>query len=308
MSPSERVSPGRDGISPFRPDLLANKRILVTGGGTGLGKEMAHGFAEHGAHVFICGRREHILKEACGEIRRETAGAVDYRLVNVRDSESVEAMVEDIWSSGPLTGLVNNAAANFIARTESLSQRGYEAIRATVMDGSFFATLACGKRWIAGGVPGGVLSNLVTWVWTGSAYVTPSAMAKSAIQAMTMSLAVEWGPKNIRLNAIAPGPFPTENAWAKLNPIPDASVGATQFDQVPLRRYGRMSELRSLAILLMSDACGYVNGATIAIDGGHHLAAPSTFADLSKLSDQDWREAREVLKASAGEERKGRSA
>ena len=279
----------------------------MTGGGTGLGKELSLGFAEHGAHVFICGRREQILKDACDEISNETRGAAAYRVVNIRDAASVGAMVKDIWSSGPLTGLVNNAAANFIAPTESLSPRGYEAVRSTVMDGSFFATLACGKRWIAAGLPGVVLSNLVTWVWTGSAYVMPSAMAKSAVQAMTMSLAVEWGPKNIRLNAIAPGPFPTANARAKLNPIPGTSVGATQSDQVPLRRYGEMSELRNLTILLMSDACRYINGATIAIDGGHHLAAPSTFADLSKLSDQDWRSAREALRASADEERTGRS-
>jgi NAD(P)-dependent dehydrogenase (short-subunit alcohol dehydrogenase family) len=295
-------------MTPFRTDLLAGKRILITGGGTGLGKEIARGLTQHGAHVFICGRREQVLKDACEEIRSDTRGSIDYRLANVRDAQSVDAMVEDIWQSGPLTGLINNAAANFIAQTESLSPRAYEAVRSTVMDGSFFATLACGKRWIGSGLPGAVVSNLVTWVWTGSAYVVPSAMAKTAIHAMTMSLAVEWGPKNIRLNAVAPGPFPTESAWAKLSPIPGAAVGATQPDQVPLRRHGEINELKTLMILLMSDACNYINGATIAIDGGHHLAAPSTFADLSKLSDADWREIRETLRTSTGEERKGRGA
>lgn len=294
--------------SPFRSDLLAGKRILVTGGGTGLGREMALGFAAHGAHVFICGRRADVLETAVEEIRSRTGGRADFKVANVRDAGNVDEMIAGIWQTGPLTGLVNNAAANFIAPTESLSPRGYEAVRSTVMDGSFFSTLSCGKRWIADGLPGTVLSNLVTWVWTGSAYVVPSAMAKAAIQAMTMSLAVEWGPKNIRLNAIAPGPFPTENAWEKLNPIPGASVGATQSDQVPLRRFGEMDELRNLTILLMSDACRYINGATIAIDGGHHLAAPSTFADLSKLSEQDWREAREALRISAEKEKKGRAA
>jgi NAD(P)-dependent dehydrogenase (short-subunit alcohol dehydrogenase family) len=132
-------------------------------------------------------------------------------------------------------------------------------------------------------------------------------MAKAAVQSMTMSLAVEWGPRNIRVNAIAPGPFPTDNAWEKLNPLPNTSVGATQPDQVPMRRFGRMDELRNLMILLMSDACAYINGATIAIDGGHHLAAPSTFAELSKLSDNDWQQARETLRVSAERERKGRS-
>lgn len=294
--------------SPFRSDLLAGKRILVTGGGTGLGREMALGFAAHGAHVFICGRRADVLETVVEEIRSRTGGRADFKVANVRDAGNVDEMIAGIWQTGPLTGLVNNAAANFIAPTESLSPRGYEAVRSTVMDGSFFSTLSCGKRWIADGLPGTVLSNLVTWVWTGSAYVVPSAMAKAAIQAMTMSLAVEWGPKNIRLNAIAPGPFPTENAWEKLNPIPGASVGATQSDQVPLRRFGEMDELRNLTILLMSDACRYINGATIAIDGGHHLAAPSTFADLSKLSEQDWREAREALRISAEKEKKGRAA
>ncbi len=295
-------------MSPFRSDILAGKRILITGGGTGLGKEMAMGFASHGAHVFICGRRENVLAETCAEITAKTGGRADFRIVNVRDGDAMDAMVGDIWQSGPLTGLVNNAAANFIAPTESLSPRGYQAITSTVMDGSFFATLACGKRWIDQGLNGTVLSNLVTWVWTGSAFVTPSAMSKAAIQAMTMSLAVEWGPKNIRLNAIAPGPFPTPNAWEKLNPIPGSSVGATQKEKVPLRRYGQMDELRALTIFLMSDACNYINGATIAIDGGHHLAAPSTFADLSSLSKADWDAAREALRASAEKERQGRKA
>lgn len=292
----------------FRADALAGKRILITGGGTGLGKEMAIGFAAHGAHVFICGRREDVLKAAVDEITRRTKGRADYAVVNVRDAASVDAMVERIWTRGALTGLVNNAGANFVAPTQSLSPRAYEAVRSTVMDGSFFATLACGKRWIAGACPGVVISNLVTWIWTGSAFVVPAAMAKSAVQAMTMSLAVEWGPKNIRLNAIAPGPFPTENAWEKLNPIPGTSVGATQSDAVPMRRFGEMDELRNLLIFLMSDGCRYINGATIAIDGGHHLAAPSTFAGLSDLTEQDWATARETLRLSAERERQGRSA
>ncbi|WP_428249535.1 SDR family oxidoreductase [Ferrovibrio sp.] len=293
--------------SPFRTDLLQGKRILITGGGTGLGKEMAGGFAAHGAHVYLCGRREQVLAETAEEIRK-AGGKADFMVANVRDAASMDEAVARAWEAGPLTGLVNNAAANFIAPTESLSPRGYQAITSTVMDGSFFATLYCGKRWIEAGLPGTVLSNLVTWVWTGSAFVTPSAMAKAAIQAMTMSLAVEWGPKKIRLNAIAPGPFPTPNAWEKLNPIPGTSVGATQSDQVPMRRFGQMHELRNLTTFLMSDACDYINGATIAVDGGHHLAAPSTFADLSSLSEGDWQKAREALRQSAEKERQGRGA
>src|SRR5712692_6828884 len=224
----------------FSRDLLKGKRILVTGGGTGLGKEISLGFAAHGAHVFICGRRPEILEQAAGEIRARSGGQADALVANVRDPDSIEKMMAEIWTTGPLTGLVNNAGANFLAPTETLSPRGYEAIRSTIMDGSFYAAQGCGRRWIADGFPGVVISNLVTWVWTGSAYVVPAAMAKSAVQSMTMSLAVEWGPKNIRLNAIAPGPFPTDNAWEKLNPIPNTSVGATQSDQVPLRRFGQM--------------------------------------------------------------------
>ncbi|TMJ47281.1 MAG: SDR family oxidoreductase [Alphaproteobacteria bacterium] len=265
--------------------VLQGKRILVTGGGTGLGKEMAVGFAAHGAHVYICGRRKEVLDQAVREIRERSRGPAD----------------------GPLTGLVNNAAANFLAPTESLSPRGYEAIRSTVMDGSFYASLACGKRWIAAGLPGAIISNLVTWVWTGSAYVVPSAMAKAAVHAMTMSLAVEWGPKGIRVNAIAPGPFPTEGAWDKLNPLAETGVGATQADEVPLRRFGKMDELRNLLIFLMSDGCSYITGDTISIDGGHHLAAPSTFAGLAKLSPADWQRAREAIQASVQKEKQARS-
>ena len=156
-------------------------------------------------------------------------------------------------------------------------------------------------------MPGVIISNLVTWVWTGSAYVVPAAMAKAAVHAMTMSLAVEWGPKGIRVNAIAPGPFPTEGAWDKLNPLVETGVGATQADEVPLRRFGKMDELRNLLIFLMSDGCSYITGDTISIDGGHHLAAPSTFAGLAKLSPADWQRAREAIQASVRKEKQTRS-
>lgn len=291
----------------FDAALLQGKRILITGGGTGLGKEMAVGFAAHGAQVYICGRRKEVLDQAAREIRARSGGRADAVLANVRDPDSIEAMMTAIWADGPLTGLVNNAAANFLAPTESLSPRGYEAVRSTVMDGSFYTSLACGKRWIAAGQPGVIISNLVTWVWTGSAYVVPAAMAKAAVHAMTMSLAVEWGPKGIRVNAIAPGPFPTEGAWDKLNPLAETGVGATQADEVPLRRFGKMDELRNLLIFLMSDGCSYITGDTISIDGGHHLAAPSTFAGLAKLSPADWQRAREAIQASVQKEKQSRS-
>jgi NAD(P)-dependent dehydrogenase (short-subunit alcohol dehydrogenase family) len=164
------------------------------------------------------------------------------------------------------------------------------------MNGAFFTTQACGRRWIDQGLKGSVVSTLVTWIWTGSAFVTSSAMAKAAVHAMTMSLAVEWARYGIRLNAVAPGPFPTEYAWQMLNPTDDSAIGPTQASDVPLGRYGEMEELANLMILLLSDGCDYLTGETICIDGGHHLAAPSTFAGLSKLSDDAWRKIRESSK------------
>jgi len=281
-------------VDIFRTDALAGKSILVTGGGSGLGKEITRALVAKGAVVHICGRRAAVLEETA----REIGAAVHHHVCDVRDADAVDAMMDAIWAVGPLTGLVNNAAANFIAPTKDLSPRGFRAITSTVMDGSFHVTLAAGKRWIAGGLKGSVVSNLVSWVWTGSAFVVPSAMAKTALHAMTMSLAVEWGPYGIRLNATAPGPFPTESAWEKLNPIPDTTSSATSADTVPLRRFGEMRELQNLIIFLLSDGCDYLTGQTIAIDGAQHLAGPGTFADLSSMTDAQWSAAREAIQQS----------
>jgi NAD(P)-dependent dehydrogenase (short-subunit alcohol dehydrogenase family) len=293
----------------FRPDVLAGKRILVTGGGTGLGKELARQFAAQGASVHICGRREAVLKATVDELSATAAhgGSIEHHVCDIRDPEQIEAMIDRIWAGGPLTGLVNNAAANFISPSTEISPRGFEAVRSTVMDGALFSTLACGRRWIARGLPGSVVSMLVTWVWTGSAYVLPSTMAKTAVHAMTMSLAVEWGKHNIRVNAVAPGPFPTESAWEKLAPIPKANVGAASADEVPMGRFGRMPELCNLLTFLQADGCEYLTGANIAIDGGHHLAAPSTFAALGKLTTEDWAEAKALVRGRAEQEKSQRS-
>ena len=282
----------------FRDDALKGKSILVTGGGSGLGKEIGKALAAKGAKVHICGRRPQVLEDAAAEISAQASLAASPHVCDIRDADQVEAMMDRIWAEGPLTGLVNNAAANFIAPTKELSPRGFRAVTSTVMDGSFHVTLSAGKRWIAGGLKGSVVSNLVTWVWTGSAFVVPSAMAKTALHAMTMSLAVEWGRYGIRLNATAPGPFPTESAWEKLNPIPDAKSSATTPDTVPLGRYGQIQELQNLIVFLLSDGCDYLTGQTIAIDGGQHLAGPSTFADLTALTDEQWRVAREAIQRS----------
>lgn len=296
--------------NPFREDVLSDKRILITGGGTGLGKELARAFVSKGATVYICGRRQAVLDAAVAELMQSAAhgGRVESAICDVRDADQIEAMIDRFWQDGPLTGLVNNAAANFISPSVDISPRGFAAVRSTVMDGALFATLACGRRWIAQGLPGSVVSMLVTWVWTGSAYVLPSTMAKTAVHAMTMSLAVEWGRHNIRVNAVAPGPFPTESAWEKLAPIPKANVGAASADQVPLGRFGRMEELCNLLTFLQSDACDYITGTNIAIDGGHHLAAPSTFAELGKLTPEDWAEAKSVVRGKAEQEKAQRSA
>ena len=283
----------------FRDGVLAGKSTLVTGGGSGLGKEIARALTAAGGVVHICGRRAGVLQEAAAAI----GGEVHWHVCDIRDADQVEAMLDAIWAIGPLTGLVNNAAANFIAPTKELSPRGFRAITATVMDGSFHVTLGAGKRWIAEGIAGSVVSNLVTWVWTGSAFVVPSAMAKTALHAMTMSLAVEWGRYGIRLNATAPGPFPTEGAWEKLNPIPDAKSSATSTDTVPMGRFGEMAELQNLIVFLLSDGCRYLTGQTIAIDGGQHLAGPGTFADLTSMTDDQWRAAREAIQGSVAREK-----
>lgn len=277
----------------FSPDLLAGKRILITGGGTGLGRGVARHLVEHGAQVHLWGRRPSVLDEAA-----TYSGAAHHQTVDVRDGEAVDAAMGSLWTEhGPLTGVINNAAANFIAPTESLSPRAFDAVSSTVMKGSFHTTHAAGRRWIADGLPGVVLSTLTTWVWTGSAFVVPSAMGKAAVHAMTMSLAVEWARHGIRLNALAPGPIPTEYAWEMLNPTDKSAVGATQADQIPMGRTGTVEELANLTMFLLSDACPYLTGQTIAMDGGQMLAGPGTFAGLTSLTADDWAQAREKSKA-----------
>jgi len=291
----------------FREGALAGHSVLVTGGGSGLGLEISKALTAKGAKVHICGRRPAVLAAAAETITKCGSIAASHHVCDIRDADQVDAMMDAIWREGPLTGLVNNAAANFISPTKDLSPRGFRAVTSTVMDGSFHATLAAGKRWIAGGHKGSVVSNLVTWVWTGSAYVVPSAMAKTALHAMTMSLAVEWGRYGIRLNATAPGPFPTEGAWEKLNPLPDVSSSATGSETIPLGRYGRMEELQNLIVFLLSDACEFLTGQTIAIDGGQHLAGPATFADLGRLTDEQWRAARDAIRSASDRDKAQRA-
>ncbi len=270
----------------FVPDLLKSKRILITGGGTGLGKAMGRRFLELGAEVTICGRRDDVLAATAKELAQATGGRMTWKRLDVRDPEAVERVVGEIWADGPLDVLVNNAAGNFIARTEDLSHRAVDAIVGIVLHGSAYMTLACGKRWIADKRPGTVLSIVTTYAWTGSAYVVPSAMGKAGVLAMTQSLAVEWGPKGIRLNAIAPGAFPTEGAWSRL--LPRADMAAAYEKRNPLGRTGDHRELADLAAFLVSDKSGFINGEVVTIDGGAWLAGAGQFSFASMLTDADW--------------------
>ncbi len=285
--------------SVFSADVLAGKRVLITGGGTGLGRGVAKHLVDHGAIVHLWGRRPAVLEEAAAEASGGRKGVVFTDSVDVRDGAAVDAAMDRAWIIGPLTSVINNAAGNFIAPTESLSTRAFEAVSSTVMNGTFNTTQAAGKRWIAAGLPGNVLSTLTTWVWTGSAFVVPSAMGKAAVHAMTMSLAVEWARYGIRLNALAPGPIPTDYAWEMLNPTDSSSIGATQPDTIPAGRVGTIEELANLTIFLLSDACDYLTGETIAMDGAQRLAGPGTFAGLAALSNEDWAAARAASAAAS---------
>lgn len=282
----------------FKDGILKDKRILVTGGGTGLGEVMAEAYAQLGATVYICGRRKDILDTTAKRISDATGSKVSAFACDIRVAEAVDDVISQIWADGgPLTGLVNNAAGNFISRTKDLSPRGFNAIADIVFRGSFYMTHACGTRWIAGGNKGCVISILTTWIWNGGPFTVPSAMSKAGVNIMTKSLATEWGPYGIRLNAIAPGPFPTKGAWDRLSPQSANRGGdAQRAGAIPMGRNGEMPELANLAVFLMADGCDYLTGQTIAIDGAMHLSSGGNFAALSQLGDADWERIRGEIK------------
>jgi NAD(P)-dependent dehydrogenase (short-subunit alcohol dehydrogenase family) len=288
----------------FKDGLLKGQRILVTGGGTGLGKEMAEGFLRLGAELFICGRRKSVCDATAFELADKTGGQVTSYGVDIRNPAAIDEMVEDIFKGGPLTGLVNNAAGNFISRTEDLSPKGFDAIANIVMHGTFYVTHAVGKRWIAGKHKGSVVSIVVTWIFNSGPFTVPSAMSKSAIATMTKSLAVEWGRYGIRLNAIAPGVFPTEGAGKRLRPGEEPGERAQRIN--PMGRYGDMAELQNLATFLLAPGCEWLNGETITVDGGEHLATQDGFYDLRAWDDDQWKAAREAIQAVNAKDRAAR--
>jgi NAD(P)-dependent dehydrogenase (short-subunit alcohol dehydrogenase family) len=276
----------------FETDLLKGRTILITGGGTGLGRSMALRFAELGARLFLVGRREDPLKQTTEDIRAKGAPAA-YACADVRDFAGVEAAIASAEREfgqpfGGFDTLVNNAAGNFLARTEKLSPNAFNAVVGIVLQGTFHCTLALGRKWIASKQPGSVLNIVTTYAAAncGSGFVVPSACAKAGVLAMTRSLAVEWARHRIRLNAIAPGPFPTEGAWSRLMPTKDFEASAR--DAHPMKRFGRHEELANLASYLLSPQAEYVNGECVVIDGGLWLRGAGEFNDAIDIPEAIW--------------------
>ncbi len=298
----------------FQPKLMQGKRILVTGGGTGLGRAMAEKYLSLGADIYICGRRKPVCDTTAAELMAQHGGSVKTFGLDIRDASAVDDMVEQIFAEGPLTGLVNNAAGNFISPTAALSPRGFDAIANIVMHGTFYVTHAVGRRWVDMANKGqwqpsdgyrSVISIIVTWVLNGGPYVVPSSMSKAAIHAMTMSLATEWAQYGVRLNAIGPGEIPTEGMSKRLNPGEQPGARAAALN--PMGRAGKMEELQNLATFLMSSGCDWLNGEAIMMDGGGHLATGGNFYGLREWSEQQWKEARERIEAQNKKDREQRT-
>jgi NAD(P)-dependent dehydrogenase (short-subunit alcohol dehydrogenase family) len=271
----------------FTKELLKKKIIIITGGGTGLGKSMAQRFGELGANLVISSRKLEVLEETAEELRTSGANVLPLQC-DVRKPDEVEEMISRaVGEFGAVDVLVNNAAGNFISPTERLSPGGFKVIVDIVLNGTFNCTLSAGKEMIKSG--GGVILNIITtYAWTGSGYVVPSACAKAGVLAMTRSLAVEWAKYGIRTNAIAPGPFPTEGAWKRLV-VPGLGIEKKMKKRIPLKRFGEQRELADLATFLISDGAGYINGEVVTIDGGEWLKGAGQFNDLDKVPSSAWK-------------------
>ncbi len=272
----------------FEIDLLKGKTIIITGGGTGLGKSMAVRFAELGANLVLTSRRQNVLDETSAEIKQATGAKILTVAADIRSPEQVADMVaQSVSRFKKIDGLLNNAAGNFISPTEKLSENAFKTIVDIVLLGSFNCILNAGKEMIKSG-GGNILSIVTTYAWTGSGYVVPSASAKAGVLAMTRSLAVEWAKYNIRSNAIAPGPFPTKGAWSRLVP-PGLNIEKKMKERVPMKRFGKHEELANLAAYLMADGSAYINGDVITIDGGEWLKGAGQFNALDKVPQLAWK-------------------
>jgi NAD(P)-dependent dehydrogenase (short-subunit alcohol dehydrogenase family) len=271
-------------------DALKGKTILITGGGTGLGKSMGKCFLQLGAHLIIASRKMDVLEATANELMKETGGQVLPLTCDVRNYLEVEKVIQAGKDKfGSIDVLLNNAAGNFVSPTERLSNKAFDVIVDIVLKGSYNFTLAMGKDWINEKRKGTVLSIVTTYAWTGSAYVVPSACAKAGVLAMTRSLAVEWAKYGIRMNAIAPGPFPTEGAWSRLFPK-DLEEKLNPVNRIPLKRFGEHQELANLASFLISDYSAYMNGEVVTIDGGEWLKGAGEFNSLEEVPAQMWDE------------------
>lgn len=271
----------------FRENIFKGKTILVTGGGTGLGRSMAAYFSELGANVVIASRKLEIIQKTAREIEAQSGNPVLGLQHDVRDYRNIKNLITEITGRfGQIDALVNNAAGNFISPTEHLSFKAFDTIVDIVLRGSYYLTLAFGKYWIEQNIAGTVLSTVTTYASTGSGYVVPSSIAKAGVLNLTRSLAAEWGKYKIRLNAIAPGPFPTKGAWERL--LPDPALGKAMEQRIPLRRVGKHEELCHLAAYLLSDYSAYITGEVVTIDGGETLAGAGEFNFLEQLSGEEW--------------------
>jgi NAD(P)-dependent dehydrogenase (short-subunit alcohol dehydrogenase family) len=274
----------------LKADALKNKTIIITGGGTGLGKSMGKYFLELGANLVITSRKKDVLDQSAQDLIKQTGGKVLAIPCDVRKYEEIDNVIKTAEKEfGQIHGVLNNAAGNFISPTERLSHRAFDIVVDIVLKGTYYTTLAAGKNWIAKKQPGVFLNIVTTYAWTGSGYVVPSACGKAGVLALTRSLAVEWAKFKIRSNAIAPGPFPTEGAWSRL--LPGELV--KKFDpaeRVPLKRVGEHQELANLAAYLMSDFSSYVNGEVITIDGGEWLRSGGEFSHLEDIPEKMWDE------------------
>ncbi|MFZ2906070.1 MAG: SDR family oxidoreductase [Cyclobacteriaceae bacterium] len=272
----------------LQPGSLNNKTIIVTGGGTGLGKSMGKYFLELGANLVITSRKKEVIDKTAKELMNATGGNVLAVPCDVRKYDEIENVLKETENRfGQIHGVLNNAAGNFISPTERLSHRAFDIVVDIVLKGTYYTTLAAGKNWIAKKQPGVFLNIVTTYAWTGSGYVVPSACGKAGVLALTRSLAVEWAKYNIRSNAIAPGPFPTEGAWSRF--LPGELV--KKFDpaeRIPLKRVGDHQELANLAAYLLSDYSSYINGEVITIDGGEWLRNGGEFSHLEAIPEALW--------------------